>query len=147
MNENINATEREENGSAPLPVSYENPPYEDKTTLPDNADSESIKEEAKSTKEDSDDAFKNILTKNGKPKNKFVAILSFIFGIASVVLGFFTPWGITVALLSVGFSLLSRNSLGYFHPLSIAGLSLGTVGVVIPIALKLLAPLITALYS
>ena len=149
MNENVKETEREEKESTSLPVSYENPPYEDKTALAtsDNSEVQENKEDMKEDREDPDDAFKNILTKKGKPKNKFVAILSFVFGIASVIVGFFTPWGIAIALASVGFSVLSRNSLGYFHPLSIAGISLGTVGVIIPIALKILAPIITALYS
>ena len=146
MADNLNEVNTEETKSVTLPSYYENAPYEDKTveSVEEKAEENREKEEKK---DNSDDAFKNMLTKSGRPKNTFFAILSFIFGIASVAVGFFSMWGIAVAVLAIGFSLLSRNSLGYFHPLSIAGISLGVVGVVIPIALVLLAPIITALYT
>ena len=149
MNENISEKENEEVKSVTLPSCYENPPYEDKTTLPDTVENENVQkeEEAKEKNEDSDDAFKTILTKKGKPKNKLFAVISFVIGVAAVIIGFFTPWAIPIAILAAVFSILSRYSLGYFHPLSVAGISLATVGVVIPIALKVLAPIITALYN
>lgn len=148
MSENLNEFENEEKSIAPVSY-FESVPYEDKTeeSLPEQMkEAEEAKAEETKSK-DADDAFKNILTKSGKPKTKLFSALSLIFGITSVIVSFFTMWGILVAAVSVCFSLLARKMLGYFDPLSIAGLSLGAVGVVIPIALVLLAPLIKALYS
>ena len=148
MSDSLNEFESENKSIAPASY-FENAPYEDKTkeSLPEEMkDGENeVTEEKKS--EDADDAFKNILTKSGKPKTKLFSVISLIFGIASVVVSFFTMWGILIAAVSVSFSLLARKMLGYFDPISIAGLSLGCVGVVIPIALIILDPIIKALYS
>ena len=148
MSDNLNEFESENKSIAPASY-FESAPYEDKTeaALPEEMKEADEKKEEDKKSVDADDAFKNILTKSGKPKTKIFSVLSLIIGIASVVLSFFTVWGILAAAVAVGLSLLSRKMLGYFDPISIAGLSLGAVGVVIPIALIILEPLIKALYS
>ena len=142
-----NLDEFESGKSSTLPASYvENDSYEDKTEV---SVSDEIKEESENAEKKSieDDDFKNILTKSGKPKTKLFSVISLILGAASVIISFFAVWGIFVAVAALCISLYARKSLGYFDPRSIAGLSLGTVGGVIPIALVILDPIIKALYS
>lgn len=114
----------------------EDTPYLDKTQ-----DTEANVENEKS------DDYDSILNKDGKPKKKIMSVLSLVIGIASLVISFFTIWGVIPALISVSFALLSRRSLGYFDHISVVGIILGAFSAVFPVAIMILEPLIISIYS
>ena len=94
-----------------------------------------------------DYAYKNILQENGKPKTKIWSVIALAFSIASVIISFFTVFGIIAGVVAIGFVLLSRKVLGYFDSLSIAAIMLSVFGIVFPIAKLIFDPIFEAIYN
>jgi hypothetical protein len=94
-----------------------------------------------------DYAYKNILQENGKPKTKIWSLVALVFSVASVIISFFTIFGIIAGVLAIGCVLLSRKVLGYFDSISIAAIMLSVFGIVFPIAKLCFDPIFEAIYN
>lgn len=71
--------------------------------------------------EEADFAY-TIVTTNGKPKSLIWSLAALIFGVLSVVLGFFGWAGIVTAIVGLVFSIVAWRFLGFFNKYIIIGL-------------------------
>ena len=65
-----------------------------------------------------------------KSRSRIWSVMSFVFSILSVLLCLFYYVSLPLALLSVGFALLSRKILGFFDRFAVLGLIIGIFGTV-----------------
>ena len=80
----------------------------------------------------------NTVMSNGKPKTRLWSVLSLVLGILSVVCCCIGWTGIVYGALSIIFAVISRNRLGYFDGMAIAGLVLAVFGMVFGITVLIL---------
>lgn len=77
---------------------------------------------------DSEYAYKTVI--DGKGVSRIWSLVSLISAVLSVGLCFL-PWlGLVFGILSVVFAVISRNNIGYFDTLGLAGLIVGIFGIV-----------------
>lgn len=86
-------------------------------------------EETDDGREENTDRYYEVFSKS-KSKTMWWSVLSLVFGILSVGLSAFGWVALSLGVLAVVFSVISRVKLGYFDGKTVAGLMLGIFGIV-----------------
>ena len=88
-----------------------------------------------------DYAYQTVM-RNGRPKTRMWSVVSMIVGILSVVCCCFGWMGLFFGVAAIACAIISRNSLGYFDGMAIAGLVLGVFGTVFGLSFAVIPYLI-----
>ena len=97
---------------------------------------EEFNEQNKSSNDNQDEseyAYKNVIKKD-KTNRRTWSVISLVLGILSSLVVHFSWVSLILSIAAVVLGIISRNNIGYFDGISIAGISVGIFGIVFAIA-------------